>query len=107
MAFVVGEPCWPATSAAEVVLAIRDLGYAVLGVELWELDEAVSPPRVVGWSDYSVDASDEWSQVVDQAAALAVECLADVASNVGLLVNMTWVSKDEFAAIGDDSVVGD
>ncbi len=98
----VGEEfCWPAPSALEVVEALRGLGYAVLGVELWAFDEPEGPPRVVGWSTYATETALEWGDLVAVSAQSAAEAITGHEGDLVLWVNLTFASEEQMRAEED------
>jgi len=64
------EVAWPAAVARDVVAHLQGADIAVLGVEVWMLEDAI--PRVWGWSDYEVEFDGDWDRYVKATCAEAI-----------------------------------
>jgi hypothetical protein len=93
----VGEDfCWQAERALEVIDALSSLSRAVLGVELWRIEN-----EVLGWSQYNVDTHRPWEQVVSDGARQAADAVLGYSGDRGLWINITWADPP----VGDDDTL--
>jgi hypothetical protein len=82
--------CWPAEQSIEVIDALLSLSRAVLGVELWRIEND-EHPEVLGWSQYDIDTHRPWDEVVADAARRATDEILGYSGDRGLWINITWV----------------
>jgi len=82
--------CWPAERSVDVIDALSSLSRAVLGVELWRLEND-GHPEVVGWSQYNIDTHRPWDEVVAEGARRATDEVLGYSGDRGLWINITWV----------------
>jgi hypothetical protein len=77
-----------------VIEALRELDQVVLGYEIWVFgDESPTWQRS---SEYKLDESKEWHELVEVAAALAIGELITTEMQSDSWVNLTWISRMEF-----------
>ncbi|MFN8053527.1 MAG: hypothetical protein U0Q22_18965 [Acidimicrobiales bacterium] len=82
--------CWPAEQSAGVIDALSALSRAVLGVELWRIEDD-EKPEVLGWSQYDIDTHRPWDEVVADGARRATDEVLGYSGDRGLWINITWV----------------
>lgn len=82
--------CWPAERSIEVIAALSSLSRAVLGVELWQIEND-GHPEVLGWSQYEIDTRRSWDDVVAEGARRAADEVFGYSSDRGLWINITWI----------------
>lgn len=87
-----GEAAWPTELARDVIDFLANNDFAPVGVELWEREG--NCPRVLGWSDYKIDYSGDWTQYVKSNAREARRVL-ESATSENQLFNVTWLTRDD------------
>ncbi len=86
----VGEDfCWPAERSLEVIEALSSLSRAILGVELWQIEND-GHPKILGWSQYSINTRRPWDEVVSDGARQAMDAVLGHAGDRSLWINFTW-----------------
>jgi hypothetical protein len=85
-----GEYAWPADKAEALIRVLSERGCAVIGVELWR-DEG-GMPKVIGWSEYEVQRSDDWDRYVRLNEDEALKVVRRIGEE-DILYNLTWISK--------------
>jgi hypothetical protein len=111
-----GEFGWTRAQIPEVVKILRSHHIAILGGELWWVQESGEyfgsipqrhgPPAVYPW-DTRRGPNEPWSQFVDRSAAETLEAVQRWPASEDLpnrtsgrvLYNLTWVSEEEFDAL--------
>lgn len=85
------EYCWPLPLGPAIIRALGELDQAVLGYEIWSFGEKPTP-RVHGVSEYRVDLTLPWSDIV---ATSAVEAATGLARHLDqdMWIQVTWISR--------------
>ena len=86
-----GEYAWRPVDVEAVIEAFRDLGVAVLGLEVW-LPEGASP-RVLGCTEYEVPFMRPWAAYVDENARLALTEFKRRSVPTNAVFNLTYISE--------------
>lgn len=92
-----GEFCWPLSEALQVVDAFERLDRVILGVELWQLEDGLPEPTVLGWTEYEVPAG-TWAERVAASSRLASEELLGHSGNLDVWFNLTWEDRGDPAS---------
>jgi hypothetical protein len=106
------EAAWPPTSAAAVVDWFSAHGYAVLGTELWLLQDAgiqslpigLSGMREVHGNTVNRESEEAWTSFVARAGAETRAYLqafkpSDIVERGQLFFNITWISGADFGLL--------
>ena len=88
------EFCWPATQVLSALDAFALASVVLLGVELWKVGDD-GAPEVLGWTEYNVDFTVPWSEVVRASHRLAVDAVLGFDGDLDLWVNVTWLPRTE------------
>lgn len=86
--------CWPAEQSVDVIDALSSLSRAVLGVELWRIEND-GHPEVLGWSQYNIDTHRPWDVVVAEGARRATDEVLGYSGDRELWINITWADPPD------------